>query len=59
MVIKLKTGDHVIFSGEFFTVSWIDDSGESGLIGLVGSDNSLKVISFSERIVLKIPEEET
>jgi hypothetical protein len=59
MATNLKKGDHVIFSGEFFTVSWIDDSGESDLIGLVGSDDSLKVISFSERIVLKVPEEET
>lgn len=54
---KIKTGDLVFFAGEFFTVEWIDDSGVSNLIGLRSLNGVVKVINFSERIILKAEEE--
>lgn len=57
--LKIKVGDVVLFAGEFFTVEWIDDSGVSDLVGLRSIDNTIKVVSFSERIILKAVEEET
>ena len=54
---KIKSGDVVFFAGEFFTVEWIDDSGVSDLIGLRSSDKTIRVVSFSERIILKVEEE--
>jgi hypothetical protein len=55
--LKIKSGDIVLFAGEFFTVEWIDDSGVSNLVGLRSSDKTIKVVSFSERIILKVEEE--
>lgn len=55
--LKIKVGDVVLFAGEFFTVKWIDDSGVSDLVGLRSIDNTIKVVSFSERIILKAVEE--
>lgn len=54
---KIKSGDVVFFAGEFFTVEWIDDSGVSNLIGLRSLNGMVKVVSFSERIILKAEEE--
>jgi hypothetical protein len=55
--LKIKSGDIVLFAEEFFTVEWIDDSGVSNLVGLRSSDKTIKVVSFSERIILKVEEE--
>lgn len=55
--LKIKVDDVVLFDGEFFTVEWIDDSGVSDLIGLRSSNNTIRVVSFSERIILKVEEE--
>ena len=54
---KIKSGDVVFFAGEFFTVEWIDDSGVSNLIGLRSLGGIIKVVSFSERTILKVEEE--
>jgi len=54
---KIKSGDVVFFAGEFFTVEWIDDSGVSNLIGLRSLNGIVRVVSFSERIILKAEEE--
>ena len=54
---KIKSGDVVFFAGEFFTVESIDDSGVSNLIGLRSLNGMVKVVSFSERIILKAEEE--
>jgi hypothetical protein len=51
---NIKPKDIVLFSGDFFTVEWIDDSGVSDLIGLKSKDGEIKVTNFSEKIILKI-----
>ncbi len=55
---NLKTGDGVLFSDDFYTVEWIDDTGGSGLIGLKGLSQEIIVTSFLERIITKIEETE-
>jgi len=54
---KIKTGDVVLYSGEFFTVEWIDDSGTTNLVGLRSTSGTIKVVSYSEKFILKAEEE--
>lgn len=54
---KIKSGDLVFYAGDFYTVEWIDDSGVTNLIGLKNTSGIIKVISFSEKIILKAEEE--
>lgn len=54
---KIKTGDVVLYSGEFFTVEWVDDSGTTNLVGLRSISGTIKVVSYSEKFILKAEEE--
>jgi len=54
---SIKVGDIVFYSGEFFVVEWIDDSGQTDLVGLKDESGINKVISFSEEFVIKPKEE--
>jgi hypothetical protein len=54
---KIKTGDLIFYAGDFYTVEWIDDSGVTNLIGIKDTSGIIKVISFSEKIILKAEEE--
>lgn len=54
---KIKVGDIVFYSEEFYTVEWIDDSGQTNLIGLKSLSGIIKVVSFSEKFIIKAEEE--
>jgi len=54
---KIKVGDVVLYSGEFFTVEWIDDSGVTNLVGLKSLSGIIKVVSYSEKFLIKAEEE--
>ena len=54
---KIKVGDVVLYSEEFYTIEWIDDSGQTNLIGLKSLSGIIKVVSFSEKFILKVEEE--
>jgi hypothetical protein len=54
---KIKTGDLVLYGSEFYTVEWIDDSGQTNLVGLKNNLGIIKVVSFSEEFILKAEEE--
>ena len=54
---KIKIKDTVMFLGDFFKVEWIDDSGNSCLIGLKSLEGKIVVTDFSEKIILKVEEE--
>jgi hypothetical protein len=54
---KIKVGDVVLYSEEFHTVEWIDDSGQTNLIGLKSLSGIIKVVSFSEKFIIKVEEE--
>lgn len=53
----IKSGDTVMYGGELYYVVWIDDSGVTGLIGLLGMDGETKVISHQESLLIKSTEE--
>lgn len=54
---KIKVGDVVLYSEEFHTVEWIDDSGQTNLIGLKSLSGIIKVVSFLEKFIIKVEEE--
>jgi hypothetical protein len=54
---KIKVGDVVLYSEEFYTVEWIDDSGQTNLIGLRGLSGIIRIVSFSEKFIIKTEEE--
>jgi hypothetical protein len=54
---NIKVGDIVFYSGDFFVVEWIDDSGQTDLVGLKDESGKNKVISFSEEYLIKPKEE--
>jgi hypothetical protein len=54
---KIKIGDLIFYAGDFYTVEWIDDSGVTNLLGIKDTSGIIKVISFSEKIILKAEEE--
>jgi len=54
---KIKVGDVVLYSEEFHTVEWIDDSGQTNLIGLKSLSGIIKVVSLSEKFIIKAEEE--
>ena len=53
-VVMVLVSFNIIFN---YQSEWIDDSGVSDLIGLRSSDKTIRVVSFSERIILKVEEE--
>ena len=53
----LKVGDTVLYQSELYYVVWIDDSGATGLIGLIGMDGETKVVSHEESVLKKSAEE--
>jgi hypothetical protein len=55
--MKIKVGDVVLYSNEFFTVKWIDDSGTTNLVGLLSINGIIKVVSYSEEFIIKAEEE--
>ena len=57
MKIDIKVGDIVFYSEEFFSVEWIDDSGETDLVGLTDQSGNKKVVNFSEEFIIKPKEE--
>lgn len=57
MIKKIKSGDIVFYRGDFYTVEWIDDSGQTNLVGLKNNLGIIKVVSFSEEFILKTEEE--
>ena len=57
MNTKIKTGDIVYYAGDFYTVEWIDNSGVTNLIGIKDSSGIIKVLSYSEKIILKAEDE--
>jgi len=53
----IKSGDTVMHGEELYYVVWIDDSGVTGLIGLLGMDGETKVVSHEENLLRKSAEE--
>ena len=53
----IKLGDTVMFEEELYYVVWIDDSGVTGLIGLLGMNGETKVVSHEESLLTKSAEE--
>lgn len=54
---NIKVGDIVFYSGDLFLVEWIDDSGQTDLVGLKDESGNNKVVSFSEEFIIKPKEE--
>lgn len=52
--MKLKKDDHVLVGDQFYVVEWVDDSGESGLIGLRDENGKNVVLSIKECKIEKI-----
>lgn len=53
----LKAGDTVLYHGGLYYVVWIDDSGATGLVGLLGMEGETKVVSQQESLLRKSAEE--
>lgn len=53
----IKSGDTVMYGEDLYYVVWIDDSGVTGLIGLLGMDGETKVVSHEENLLKKSAEE--
>jgi hypothetical protein len=54
---KLTVGDRVLYNDQIYTVSWIDDTGVTGLVGLLSDYKEVIVVSFVEKILIKIMED--
>lgn len=55
---KFKTDDIVLYLTDIYTVVWIDDTGVTGLIGLRGTDSTTIVVSYLDKMLIKVNQEE-
>lgn len=52
--MNLRKDDNVLIGDQFYIVEWVDDQGDSGLIGLRDEDGKNVVLSTKECKIEKI-----
>ncbi len=52
--MTLKKSDHILIDGVFYIVEWIDDSGQTTLIGLKKEDGKNVVLSTDDCEIIKV-----
>ncbi len=52
--MTLKKNDHILIEGIFYIVEWIDDSGQTTLIGLKKEDGKNVVLSTDDCEIIKV-----
>lgn len=57
--MRFIVGDKVLYQNDIFIVSWIDDTGVTGLVGLRGIDDTTIVVSYLDKIITKVDKEES